>query len=389
MMDTIDNRVIQKLTESSNKPLISIYMSTHPAGMEGKQDPIRLKNLLNKARDILKAEPYSISDPDVILSPAYDLLSTSRFWKNQGKGLALFISPEDYFYYRLPRSFDEQVYVGEEYLILPLMPLVHQQGVYHVLSLSKDSVRLFQANLNSIRQVELENVPASFAEHQQFTEVGKDLDFKSSRISGSPMRPIQGGEIDEETRELKNFIKHVENGVTDYLRNLDKPTPLVLAGVRKLTSMYQQSDNYHYTIGDTMDGNFDHVNEAQFHKQSWEVVEPYFMENLHKQKERFNDLSNTNRVSKDMQEIFKSSLIGKVETLFLPAGRDLEAYGIAGNHNDSHDFEIQYADPDDSKAKNLHNYAAIQVLNNGGTVYGLEPDYLPDNAPIAAIYRYE
>lgn len=37
--------------------------------------------------------------------------------------------------------------------------------------------------------------------------------------------------------------------------------------------------------------------------------------------------------------------------------------------------------------EDLLNAAAIQTLLNGGTVYAVEPEQVPDTAPLAAIFR--
>jgi hypothetical protein len=43
------------------------------------------------------------------------------------------------------------------------------------------------------------------------------------------------------------------------------------------------------------------------------------------------------------------------------------------------------AEPGD---EDLLNSAAIQTLLNGGSVYAVEPDQVPDQALLAAVFRY-
>lgn len=42
-------------------------------------------------------------------------------------------------------------------------------------------------------------------------------------------------------------------------------------------------------------------------------------------------------------------------------------------------------EPDD---EDLLDFAAIHTLLNGGTVYAVEPEQVPEQAPAAAIFRY-
>jgi hypothetical protein len=38
--------------------------------------------------------------------------------------------------------------------------------------------------------------------------------------------------------------------------------------------------------------------------------------------------------------------------------------------------------------EDLLDLAAIQSILNGGTVYAVEPEQVPDHAPLAAVFRY-
>ena len=38
--------------------------------------------------------------------------------------------------------------------------------------------------------------------------------------------------------------------------------------------------------------------------------------------------------------------------------------------------------------EDLLDFAALHTLSNGGTVYAVEPEKVPDDAPLAAVFRY-
>ena len=46
-----------------------------------------------------------------------------------------------------------------------------------------------------------------------------------------------------------------------------------------------------------------------------------------------------------------------------------------------------HEDPQPSD-EDLLDFAAVHTLLNGGTVYAVSPDAVPDSAPVAAVYRY-
>ena len=45
------NTLLRELAEKTQGPLVSIYLPTHKSSPENKQDPLRFKNLLNKAEE--------------------------------------------------------------------------------------------------------------------------------------------------------------------------------------------------------------------------------------------------------------------------------------------------------------------------------------------------
>ena len=92
-MDLLSGQELEQLIGKPGGPCVSIFLPTHRAGAETRQDPIRLKNLIGEARDLLLAKGLRAAEADVILAPARDLLGDGVFWRHQGDGLAVFLSP--------------------------------------------------------------------------------------------------------------------------------------------------------------------------------------------------------------------------------------------------------------------------------------------------------
>ncbi len=103
-MKVLSREELRTLIESPQQVKVSIYMPTHRTG-DIEQDPIRLKNLLRDAESQLISKEMHIPDAGELLKPAQKLLSDSYFWQHQGDGLAIFLSPDIFQYYRVPHSF--------------------------------------------------------------------------------------------------------------------------------------------------------------------------------------------------------------------------------------------------------------------------------------------
>lgn len=55
MMNLVSKEELRTLVEKPHEWCVSVYMPTHLAFPENKQDPIRFKNLLREAEERLKA----------------------------------------------------------------------------------------------------------------------------------------------------------------------------------------------------------------------------------------------------------------------------------------------------------------------------------------------
>jgi hypothetical protein len=69
---------LDDLLESEAQPAVSLYLPTHVAGRETRQDAIRLKNLTAQIAERLRAE-WRRSEVDAFLAPAASLVADADF----------------------------------------------------------------------------------------------------------------------------------------------------------------------------------------------------------------------------------------------------------------------------------------------------------------------
>jgi hypothetical protein len=112
-MQVISREEIKILLDQPKQNSISIYMPTHPAGPEVRQDPIRFKNLIKEAEARLIEAGIEEQNVNQLLKPAHEL-DNADFWEELGEqGLAIFISQDTFRYYPLPLDFEELVVVSD------------------------------------------------------------------------------------------------------------------------------------------------------------------------------------------------------------------------------------------------------------------------------------
>jgi hypothetical protein len=135
---------LEELVKLDGQPAISIYLPTHLAGREVRQDPIRLKNLLSAAAKRLMAS-RRLPEINALLSPAQRLVEDGAFWRRQQheqQGLAIFLAPGFDRVFQLPIAVHEEIMLGSYFHIKPLLPILEDAGPFWLLTISASHARL-------------------------------------------------------------------------------------------------------------------------------------------------------------------------------------------------------------------------------------------------------
>lgn len=372
---------ILDLAKKESDQCVSIYLPTHKAGEEVQQDPIRLKNLLTQAVEQLKDREMRGKEIDELLDEARKLLDNPNFWRHNDKGLALFISDDDFEYYRIPHAFKERVMVDDHLLITPLVPMITLEGTFCILALSQKKMRLLKCTRASVEEIELEEAPESLEEFLKYDVNETNLQHHAGQ--GANAQAIfhgQGGSRDTNTEEIINYLKAVENEVTSILRK--RNDPLILGGVNEAIAEYRKVNSYSRLLDQTVSGNPDPKSNEEIKDEGWKVIKSYFLKGMYEDIERFGDLSGSEKQSDNLSQIVEAAYYGKVESLFVPIGE--HSWGWFDMERDTvhHSAEPQNGEHD------LINMAAIKTLTQSGNVYALDKEDMPNGSSIAAIFRY-
>src|SRR5689334_5625269 len=102
---------LDQLAAVDARPAVSLYLPTHLAGREIRQDPIRLKNLLSSAAEQL-ATIWRKPEIEEFLEPAAALVRDENFWRHQQQGLAVFLAPGFTRIHKTPIPVPEEMFLG-------------------------------------------------------------------------------------------------------------------------------------------------------------------------------------------------------------------------------------------------------------------------------------
>ena len=374
---------LSTLATSRQGPFVSIYMPTHRIPMEIQQDRLRLKNLLRQAEDALIARGLRSPDAKALLEPAEKLLLQTLFWKGQKDGLAVFLAPGFVRYYPLPVDFPELVIVGERFHLKPLLTLVGG-GEFYILALSQNQVRFFQAFPFSVSELEVEGVPRSLNEALKYDDPQKQLQFHTGtqKITGDRAAMFHGHGVgtDDAKSNLLRFFQQVDRGLHAVLR--EEQAPLVVAGVEFLLPIYREANSYGNLLGEGVLGNPEGLSPEELHQRALKVVSPYVQQNREEAQAKYWQLAGTGKASHDLREIAPAAYHGRIESLFVAFG--VQEWGTF-NPKTASVHLIPQTEPD---AEDLLDFAALHTLLQGGRVFSMEAEEVPDGPPVAAVFRY-
>jgi len=374
---------LRNLVDRPGEIGVSIYMPTHRT-VDVQQDPIRLKNLLREGEKQLAANGLRAKDARQLLEPAEKLLTDDFFWRHQSEGLAIFSSPAIFRSFRLPYNFQELVVISERFHIKPLLSLLSGDGLFYVLAVSQNSVRLLQCSRYSVRTVTPEAVPGSIAEALKYDSPERQIQFHTGTGKGPGKRSAvfhgQGVGSDDVKDNILRYFQQIDHGLHELLR--EEQAPLVIAGVDYLHPIYRQANSYPYLLQDGIQGNVDEMSAEELQQQAWSVVRPYFEREQLEALKRYREINGTGLAAGDIEQVVLAAYDGRIATLFAALG--IQQWGTF----DAERRKVHLYKGAEPGTQDLLDLAVAHTLTHRGTVYVMEPENVPSSNPVAAVFRY-
>jgi hypothetical protein len=387
-MNIPTNEELRALSQTDREVAVSIFMPTHEAGPETRENHIRFKNRLQEAKMLLSERGYDDKDIDGLLGSAQALVNDEEFWQHQRKGLAMFITPGESFEYRLPVTPEELTLVSNRFHLKPLMPLLTGDGRFYILAMNLNSVRLLEATRYSVSEVPLRDVPTSIDDALRYDDdpepTLRAYAAAGTRGGGGDRLQAQGAEEPDRKENIRRFFTAFDNGLRKMLEPQGDRIPVVFAGNVSNFPIYQEANHYNGLIDDFVAGNPEEMSDEALHERAWEIVAPHFETRRGKDAEAFRVKAGSDpaHASADLQEILPAAHDSRVQTLFVPLGQ----HRWGRYDPEARTSEIQGEERADTY--DLYDLAAVQTLLGGGTVYAVEPPEIPGEGELAAVYRF-
>jgi Bacterial archaeo-eukaryotic release factor family 3 len=366
-------------------PCVSIYMPMVRAG-DPHQNAVRLKNQLRTAEEELGAWQLRRRAEKALLEPLHELLAEEGFWTVPGDGLAALRARELFRVWRLPVAFRDLAVVEKRFHLKPLFQMFDDSGIFYVLTLSLNHVRLIRADRWSAEEVDLGGVPKSFREAMgDLTRVfgpkaGTAVSPSALGVARAPIFHGHGSGEDDFKAEIRKYFQRVDGGLAGL--PIDRSAPVVLAGVEYLLAIYHQAVGNPRVLDEGLTGNADHLSPEELRAAAWELVEPVLGADRRRAAERFHQRLGTGLASSRLEEVLPAAHDGRVESVFAASG--VRRWGLYDLGSRETRLTGGYA----KQAEDLVDLAAVQTFLHGGAVHVVEPGQLPGGDAVAAVFRY-
>ncbi len=350
---------IKEFNEKEEGIYVSIYMPTHKISSEADQDPIRLKNLLNKASESITSEcELSSEDKDEFLKEGYKLLKDREFWNEGSYALFVLIDKDGLAYQRLDGGINEQVHVSKTPYLLPLFNGYERTRGYYILDISKDRFEVYSVSRDGIKDLE---TPRS---ERRFDELFDDKDVKDldkNRTDGAATS-FHGHDTKSEVveRETEKYFRYIADEMYNFFKA--KGNPIILTGTTENVSEFKKyADGLN--IVDTIEKPFDSIKKEEIMDVIKERLLPKYIKEIDEELEVLNtSIANSNGTD-NLSRILQDAPSGRIEKLYIEKEMD-----------NIHSDEM--------------NKLVYDVLNGGGEIILIDKERNSFDSDVKAKYRY-
>ena len=411
------------LLQAAEGPKVSIYFPTHRSGPETVTDASKLAKALDEAKEKLAggAEPLmSRNRADRMLAHARAAVEQDSFWQHQADGLACFIAKgegqgEDgdgnggdgadrTRFVRLDGPTPTVTVVADTFHLRPLLLAAARDGAFHLLTITRDNVSLFQGNADGLTEIEPDGMITGIEDVTWKTDyeasTGFHPDGQGGGMPGDGFDAGRGGggadgapryhalgtsPEDYDDVEFEKFLQGVAKAVEGELAGTG--SPLIVIADPRTVGWFKKALDYPHLVGDVQKNPQDYDLKG-LHDAAWELVRPHLNKDRDEGLERLEGrlASGDEPATNEIGTLVRAAVEGRVDTLFLARHADGEAR-LWGTY-DPQTREIAPADGPKEGAQDLVNLAAVETMRNGGNVEVMPEGKVQALGEAAAILRY-
>ena len=356
---------IHLLQQIKGYPALTITLPTHRTSPENRQDPIRVKNLVEQATARLHEE-FSKRE----IAPLLDRLDTlvaGIDYNHTLDGLGLFVNQDFALAAQLPFTLNERVNIGETFHTRDLVFAMNRSPRYWTLVLSEKPTRLFACT------------------HDALVEINEG-GFPIAHDGPGGEQPLPGGfgikksaYRDENHRQ---FFRQIDSALKPLLAN--DPLPMAVVGVDRFLAFFTEVSDHKDAIVATLQGSHDKTSPHELSQLVWPLVKDALDEQLQKVLAELDKAIGENKSASSIREVWRLAKEGRGQLLLVE-----EDFHFSARVDET---GMKLIPADDPTAPDVIDDAVDDiietVLSKQGKVVFVEKGQLEAHQHIALILRY-
>jgi hypothetical protein len=264
------------------------------------------------------------------------------------------------------------------------MPMFVGDGNFYLLMLERSNVKLYECTQHSFTEIKIDDcIPETKQDVVGYDYEQKNLQFRTGQAGeGRAMYHGQEAATGKRKNEIKKYLRAINDGLAPLLK--EETMPMLIAAQDPLFDMYKEVNTYPNVMEQNLKINFGDTNIYEAHELAWESISSVFDQTRKDKIALFLDEQGTGKTAIGIGEIIPAAFNGKVDALFCENRSD-----IFGNYKEENSSITVTQSEEDDNTISLMNVAAVKTFLNGGEVYLLDKEEMPNpNSRINALYRY-
>lgn len=315
-LDGFARNHLEKLMDHSQSPIASIYVS-HQPGESGDTQAGRMKTAVNRARSLLEESGLRRDDAEQLLAPATAQVEALRSARGTRSDLALFVSQVGLKGFHIPHAVIDEVVVGHDPHILPLIGDLPPQSPTVIVSVSKNNTHAFAVTPWDISPIQIDGLPTSSDDVTPTGDREHMLQRRKIRPASGESTLIHGhgGAKDMDDIVREQFVHAVELSLQQFLRR--RRDHLVLAAVAETGQELRARLASDQVIG-VITGNYDHQQPALLRHDAQRVIDDARRQHQRERLAAFREHAGNSSITCIVDDVKAASEQGRIETLVLP-----------------------------------------------------------------------
>ena len=369
----------KELLNAHEPPCISIYLPVYRAEPLAAENPRRYREQLDEVRASLSRDYASRDVRDVLETLESAPSGQADFWTTDRDAVAIFAAPNFLRVIDLHQPVDPAAFVADSFHVKPLIRVLQSDWSYHVLTFTQRHVGvLLGSGETRLAPLDTRNVPQTpdvVSKMRMSHQISATADLHTADTEypgeGTTPAPVT----------LETFMRAVDKAVWENFSR-DAKYPLILCGVEHYHAQFHAISKNTYLLEAGIKHDPQQIDMDRMRREAWAIMQPRFQARVDQLKDQFMAARAHQKGSAELAPVAEAVAIGRVDTLLVNGAQQLPG------RFDRESGHILRTEGDDPHANDLLDDLAEAVLKMDGEVLVLPPDMMPDNASLAAIYRY-